>query len=231
MSGVIEILLLVVVALVTYCVAGEGAWGAAITLLSVILSGLIAMNFFEPICNNLLGGNSYWQERLDLIVLGGLFTLGVFGFRAAADYVSPTYIGVHRYVHESARWGCAVLTGYVTIAFLLTALHTAPLPREFAGFRPERANFFGLSPDRQWLGFMQFVSEGVCSSNPPRIFDGPQIDLGDPEPPGAEKKNKIWPSFPIRYATRRERGGAAAASAPASPPQVQPQKSGGTPAF
>ena len=81
-SSVIDLLLFVVIGLVTYCVAGEGAWGAAITLLSVILSGLIAMNFFEPICNNLLGGDSYWQERLDLIVLGGLFTLGMLGFRA-----------------------------------------------------------------------------------------------------------------------------------------------------
>ncbi len=226
MSGIMEILLLVVIALVTYCVAGEGAWGAAITLLSVILSGLITMNVFEPICDNLLGGDSYWQERLDLIMLGGLFALGVFGFRAAADYVSPTYIAVHRYVHEAARWGCALLTGYITMAFLLTALHTAPLPREFAGFRPERANFFGLAPDRQWLGFMQYMSERVCSSNPPRIFDGPQIVLGEPAWP-----NNVWPSFPIRYATRRERGGAAAASAPVPVRQVQPQKSGGTPKF
>ena len=27
------------------------------------------------------------------------------------------------------------------------------------GFKPEKNNFFGFAPDRQWLGFMQYVSE------------------------------------------------------------------------
>ena len=229
MSGaIIDFLLLVILGVVTYCVAGEGAWGAAVTCLSVILSGLIAMNFYEPICNNLLGTNSYWQVRLDLIVLVGLFAAGVTGLRSGADYLSPTYIGVHRMVHEGIRWGCAALAGYVTMAFLLTALHTAALPREFVGFKPERANFFATAPDRQWLGFMQWVSERVCNSSPPRIFDGPIVVLGDP---GAVP-NKVWPSFPIRYASRREHGtaGGGAAAARSLLRQVQPQQQGG-PAF
>jgi hypothetical protein len=225
-----DVLLLVIFGGVTYCVAGEGAWGAAITCLSVILSGLIAMNFFEPICDNLMGSNSYWQARLDLIVLVGLFAAGVSGLRFGADYFSPTYIGVHRLVHAGARWGCAALTGYVTMAFLLTALHTSALPREFMGFTPERANFISLAPDRQWLGFMQWVSENVCHSSPPRIFDGPRITLGGPATKD-EVQNRIWPSFPIRYASRREKGsgggGVAAPLAPARQVAPPPKQGGG----
>ena len=225
----IDVLLLVIVGVVTYCVAGEGAWGAAVTCLSVILAGLFAMNFFEPICDNLLGNDPFWNTRLDLIVLVGLFAGGVSGLRFGADYFSPTYIGVHRMVHEGARWSCAALSGYVTMAFLLTALHTAALPREFLGFAPERANFFATAPDRQWLGFMQWVSENVCNSSVPRIFDGPRIVLGDPGTKG-EVENKIWPSFPIRYASRRERGGGGGAAAPVATPVRQvapPTKQGG----
>ena len=85
--AVIDILLLFIFAGVTYCVAGEGAWGAAITAFCVILGGLIAMNFFEPICDSLLGSNYYWQARLDLIVLVGLFGAAVAGLRAGADYL------------------------------------------------------------------------------------------------------------------------------------------------
>ena len=38
MPAIIDILLLLIFAGVTYCVAGEGAWGAAITAISVIRS-------------------------------------------------------------------------------------------------------------------------------------------------------------------------------------------------
>ena len=223
----IEVLLLIILAAVTYTVAGEGAWGAAVTCISVILAGLIAMNFFEPICNSLLGSDYYWQARLDLVVLVGLFAAAVAGIRAGADYLSPTYIGVHRMLHEGARWGCGLLTGYITMAFLLTALHTAALDREFIGFKAERANFFGLSPDRQWLGFTQWTTERVFCKSPARIFDGPVIVLGEP---GAVPNN-VWPSFPIRYATRRERGAGAPVATKQAPSQtVAPPKAGG-PAF
>ena len=223
----IDALLLIILAVVTYMVAGEGAWGAAVTCISVILAGLLAMNFFEPICNSLLGSDYYWQARLDLVVLVGLFAAAVAGLRTGADYLSPVYIGVHRMVHEGARWGCGLLTGYVTMAFLLTALHTAALDREFIGFKAERANFFGISPDRQWLGFTQWTTERVFCKSPARIFDGPVIVLGEP---GAVP-NKVWPSFPIRYATRRERGaGAAVATKQTTVQPVAPPKAGG-PAF
>ncbi|MFM9965506.1 MAG: CvpA family protein [Planctomycetaceae bacterium] len=224
----IEVLLLLIFAGVTYSVAGEGAWGAAITCVSTILAGLIALNFFEPICNSLLGSNYYWQARLDLIVLVGLFAAAVAGLRAGADYFSPVYIGVHRMVHEVARWGCGLLAGYVTMAFLLTALHTAPLGREFIGFKPERPNFFGLSPDRQWLGFMQWTTERVFCQSPARIFDGPVVALGDQKAEPKPVPNTVWPSFPIRYATRRERGAGMAATATQTPIRpVAPPKAGG----
>jgi hypothetical protein len=223
----IEFLLLIIFGVVTYMVAGEGAWGSAITCVSVIVAGLIAMNFFEPICQGLLGTNAYWQARLDLIVLVGLFAAAVGLLRAGADYLSPTYIAVHRMVHEAGRWGCGLLTGYVTMAFLLTALHTAPLGREFMGFKPERPNFFGMSPDRQWLGFTQWTTERVFSKSPARIFDGPVIVFSD----RTAVPNDVWPSFPIRYATRRERGAGAAAGAVQAPIRpVAPPKAGG-PAF
>lgn len=224
----IDILLLLIFGGVTYCVAGEGAWGAAITAICVILGGLVSMNFFELICDNLLGSNYYWQARLDLIVLVGLFAVAVVGLRAGADYLSPSYISVHRMVHECARWGCGVLAGYVTMAFLLTALHTAPLGREFMGFKSERGNFFGMAPDRQWLGFTQWTSEWVFSKWPKRIFDGPEKIMGEP---GAVT-NTVWPSFPIRYASRREIGAGTTTPSAQGPAvkQVAPQKAG-SPAF
>lgn len=231
----IDLLLLAVLAVVTWCVASDGAWSAGLTFLSVLFAGLLAMNFFEPLANWMEGTFSStpeWQMRWDYIALVGLFTALVFGLRFATEYIVPTYIQVPRPVHEAGRWICALGTGYVTMAFLLAALHTAPLPREFVGFKPERRNFFSAAaPDRQWLGFTQYVSEkSLGRGDYPRIFDGPQFTLPN-------QTNNVWPSFPIRYASRREAfaSGNMTQASQSAPPQVIPRGGAGggsgSPAF
>ena len=196
--------------------ASDGAWSAALTFLSVLFAGLLAMNFFEPLAGfleNNVSASPSWSYRWDFIALVGLFTALVLGLRFLTEYLAPTFMNVHPLVYEGGRWSMAFATGWVTMAFLLTALHTAPLPRqvdsnsvtEFLQFQAERGNFFGFAPDRQWLGFTQYVSRQSMPSG--RIFDGPIFKAGD--------FDGIWPSFPIRYATRREdlAGGPVAAPA------------------
>jgi hypothetical protein len=208
----IDILLLAIIAAVTWCVASEGAWGAALICISVLFSGLLAMNYFEPLANHLQQMAPAWGDRCDVIALVGLFTGFVLLFRAATDHLSPTFIQLDGIVYEIGRWSSAALTGYVTMAFLLTALHTAPLPREFIGFRPERNNLLELAaPDRQWLGFVHYVSEKNLQQRSRRRFDGPSFQVGT-------ATNTVWPSFPIRYATRRD----STASIASQPPTLQP---------
>lgn len=224
-------MLLVVWAIVTWCVAGEGAFGAAVSCLVIVLSGLLAMNFFEPFAafaqSNLMGSGA-WPYRWDIIMLVGLFGGLVFGLRTLMEKLSPRYIEMSGLAHEIGRWSFGLIGGYVTMAFLLTALHTAPLPRNFMEFRPERANLFNvIAPDRQWLGFTQYASENVFAAG--RIFDGPVSDFIDDN--SDDNRNTIWPSFPIRYASRREQfasGGliAAPTAAPAAPSSRQGSGSG-----
>ncbi|MCA9015879.1 MAG: CvpA family protein [Planctomycetaceae bacterium] len=209
----IDILLLAILGIVTWCVASEGAWGAGFIFVSVLLAGLLAMNYFEPLATfltNNVSSSGAWQQRWDSIALIGLFVGFIFLFREVTVRIAPTYMHVHPLVHEIARWGFAAMTGYIAMAFLLTALHTTPLPREFAGFTPERDNFFGVvAPDRQWLGFTQYVSEKSMRQGAiAHIFDGPEYTF-------PQQQNSVWPSFPIRYATRRGEG--AVAGAPARP--------------
>lgn len=226
----IDVLLLAVVAIVTWSVAAEGAWGAGALFLSVLISGLLAMNFFEPLANFLeVNMAPSWSKRWDMIALVGLFALLVTGCRYASEYLVPTYIGVSDKIYDPVRWIFAGGTGYVTMAFLLTALHTAPLPREFLGFRPERKNLFGLTaPDREWLGFTQYVSEkSLRSGSPGRVFDAAEMKLGETGPA------KTLATFPIRYATRREQiaaglgSGAAPTTGGLQPRNSAPAKSTG----
>ncbi len=226
-------LVIVVFAAVTWCVASEGAWGAALVFLCVLFSGLLAMNFFEPLAfflESAVSNSSFWHNNWDVVSLVGLFALFVWLLRVATEHLSPTFIQMQPMLHEFSRWTCGLLTGYVTTAFLLTALHTAALPREFAGFAPEperRNPICGLAPDFQWLGFTQYVSaRSFCNGG--RIFDGPPSPL-----PGQDNlphlAGKVWPSFPIRYAARREtpdKAAAASAAAGGSGPRPASSSSG-----
>ncbi|MEK6258873.1 MAG: hypothetical protein AABP62_09655, partial [Planctomycetota bacterium] len=100
--------------------------------------------------------------------------------------------------------------------------------------KPERNNFFGMAPDRQWLGFVQYVTEKpyarIMFQDPDtkqlvaHAFDGKYERLGDKT---TSYPNTIWPSFPIRYAMRRERlennpAGARGGAPNPAPVQIQP---------
>lgn len=204
----INFLLLAVMIGVAYFVANEGPHGAAVSLVAVLLSGLIAMNFFEPLAAFLSANiaNSFeWQHRWDVVALLGIFALVVFLIRLLADNLFPTYAEVNNTLYEISRWGLGLVTGYITMAIFLTSLHVAPLPREFMGFTPEGNNFLSISaPDRQWLAFTQYVSEKSLKSKSStggiRVFDGAEF----PSNPTDLKTNRVWSSFPIRYAARRE---------------------------
>lgn len=226
----LDLLLIAIVGLVTWCVASDGAWGAAISLLSVIIAGLLAMNFFEVTASFLeqnIASSLEWQHRWDVIALMGLFSAFVFALRTATERILPVDIEIHGLVFDIARWTCGALTGFVTMAFLLTALHTAPLPREFMGFTPEPSKRGGpigqAAPDFKWLGYVHHMTETAFrrgATGP--IFDGPRFPFYQ----GGE--TRTLPSFPIRYASRRARyygtappasGTSAIGTAPGSSPQ------------
>lgn len=234
--GIIDWILLLVLAVTTWCVASDGVWGAAITFVGSLLAGLVAMNFFEPLAR-FMGANIltsyYWDMRWDIIALLGLFAGGVFLLRMVGEKLLPTYAETKPMLHDIGRWVFGAATGYVVTGVVLTALHTAPMPREFLGFQPERANLFDIvAPDRHWLGFTQYVSEKALSrSSNGRVVGFDTVEFrSNPDDPNSVSK---WSSFPIRYAARREqfgRGGQATSPNQATstpPPTVTPAPTSG----
>jgi len=222
----IDIVLIAILAGVAWCVASEGFAGALQTAVICIISGLLAMNFFEPMAGALSGmlpaAYNAWADAISLL---GLYAILVTLMRLGVEKVAPGFPDTKKPLYEGGRWFGAVLSGYVTMAFILTAFHTAPVPREFMGFKPERNNLFEVAaPDRQWLGFTQYVSEKSLSKwGNPNIFDGPQMTVGN-------ASNQIWSSFPIRYATRRENLAASNSAAPppiTDNPAARPSSNGG----
>lgn len=224
MEYLFGVLLLFVFGVVTWCVSSEGAWGAGLTFLCVLFAGLLAMNFFEPVAGFIeTTGGGFLRNYADLLALVGLFAGFTFLLRMGAEYLSPTDIQVESRLYHVARWLFAAAAGYTTMAILLTALHTAPLPREFIGFKPEARNLIDISaPDRQWLGFVQHVSERVLQTG--RVFDGTdETQLHRLE--GVNQR--YWPSFALRYASRREGRAKGSGAGGGSPTQPGPPPTGG----
>jgi hypothetical protein len=226
----IDLLLLAVIAAVTWCVASEGAWGSALTFLSVLIAGLLAMNWFESLAEFLqatVGSSPEMSMRWDVISLLGLFALFTFGLRTLTDQMMPTFVQVHPIAFNVSRWAFGVMTGYLTAAILLTALHVSPLPRNFWDFTPERNNLLDASaPDRQWLAYTQYVSESILRKGQfGPIFDGDQFSA---IPNGTRE---TWSSFPMRYAMRRQNYETytAAAAGAAPPPSGGQSPAGGQP--
>jgi len=224
----VDLALLIILGAVTWMVSNDGAWSAGCTFLSTLIAGLLAMNFFEPMAIMLEGAMPDWRSRVDMISLLGLFIGFVFLLRMISERIAPTYIQVPGMVDNVGRWGFAFGAGYVTVAVVCTSLLTAPLPRDFLNYRPERGNMFNIAPDRQWLGFTQYVTEKPFArkdpmSGLPRAFDAQYQVVGDPANP---YPNTIWPSFPIRYAMRRGAGATAAPTLQPVGPRPAPAQPG-----
>ncbi len=204
-----DVLCLALLAWMSFRVADEGAWGAVMVLCSVLLAGLLAMNIFEPLAEWLameISASEAWQARWDVISLLGVFALGVFGFRILTERLAPARMPLPQLAEWPLRWLAGTAAAYAALAILMTSLHVAPLPRlvsaegvhEVVGFEPEREQFFGLAPDRQWLALNHWLSQHALNrGDARRLFDGPIYQSGG--------QTARWPSFPIRYADRRER--------------------------
>lgn len=212
-APLIDVAALLVVAVVTYCVAAGGAVEAGIVLLSCLFGAILATNFFEPLAVALESAGIL-PGSADVIAFLGLFGVLTTLSRLACEYLMPTYVPVDTLAHEIGRWSCSFLTGYLVAGVLLIGLHVSTLPREFLGFSPDRAGLLGISvfaPDRQWLAFMQYLTEKPFNNGPGRVFDGRTaaqygIEVYDEQNRPVDPNSVLFPSFVIRYADRRAVG-------------------------
>jgi hypothetical protein len=152
------------------CVAmcwNEGLWGNAITLVNVMLAAMIATNYFEPVAALIDKQMPSYTYLWDFLSIWLLFAFGYAVLRAFTDILSKTRVRFKMPVEHAGRIILAFAVGYVMMTFTAMTLHTAPLGevamrgsfgqvrKGFVADKAMPSYFFGLSPDRQWLAFMQ----------------------------------------------------------------------------
>jgi hypothetical protein len=182
--------LIVIVALAV--LGNEGMWGNAITLFNVVTAALLATNYWEPAVTKLLEWQPNGVYLFDYPTLWILFAIFYLTLRTVTDTISRVRVRFPPLLDKIGSYFFAAWIGWVLVCFTAMTMHTAPLSKNFlfGGFKPEERMFFGLAPDRQWLGFMQKMSLGSFSRSAP---------AGDPEAHVFDKNGE----FMVKYAARR----------------------------
>jgi len=171
----ISIVLILVFVSVFASIMNQGLWSNFINLVNVIVAGLVAMNYFEPVAGFLDKQQASATYIYDFIAIWFIFGATVVILRLATDYMSQVKVKFFMPVDKAGGILMAIWVSWIVVCFTATTLHTAPLSRNFMGFQeaPDSKMFFGLQPDRVWMGWVHRESMGALSRfGGARAFDG-----------------------------------------------------------
>lgn len=193
----ISLILLIVFVACVAMLGREGLWSNTLTLINVLTSALLAMSLWEPLADYMDREAPTYTYFFDFLALWAVFCVSMIVCRIVTDKISRVRVRFKAPVDRFGGAFVAAWVGWVMVCFVTMTLHTAPLARNFlgGGFQPtpETRMFFGLGPDRKWLGFTQKVSRGTLSSPPPAGTVGEEgLNVFDPQG-----------EFILRYGQRR----------------------------
>ena len=161
----------VVLLLVFLATAGliwfHGLWGAAVTLINLVMAMLVATSLFEPLSQTLEeSADASFTFIYDFVVLWFLFffTFGI--LRLITDMISRTRVKFDMPVEMAGRSILAIWCGWLMVSFTAFSLLFAPLNSESplgAWTSPQDGSFLGMAPERHWLGFVHSRSRGALA--------------------------------------------------------------------
>lgn len=180
----------------------QGLWANAINVVAILLSGLIALNFFEPaatLVESFVPGLTY---VFDFLMLWALFALAFGALRGLAEQLDKNWVPFPLPVEMAGRSILALWCGWLMMSFTAFTLQIAPLGAENplgAWESPTDPTFFGMNPERQWAAFAHSRSRGALArgkfSDAPTHPDDQEADVEAFDPVG----NLIY-----KYHTRRK---------------------------
>jgi uncharacterized membrane protein required for colicin V production len=149
----------------------NGLFSSFAMLFMVLLSGLVAFGFWEPLADmldpvfqfNALSGCE------DMIVMVLLFAATLFALRLAMTYLNTEMIDEHGHLQHLGAAAVGLVTGYFLAGFLICATQTLPLDVNYFDFEPRETilepGYRAFFPsDRVWLSMMQQASAGAFSA-------------------------------------------------------------------
>ena len=159
-----------IILIVGYFQYQNGLSSSVAMLISVLLSGLVAFNLWEPVADLL---DTFLQNGAlagceDLIALVLIFSVSLLLLRIAIfTYLAPDMIDQHGALQFFGAGAVGFITGYLVAGFFTCAMQTLPLDERFMDFEPtgdSKSTFRSvLPPDRVWLYLMRQAGAGSLS--------------------------------------------------------------------
>jgi len=174
----LEFFTIVIMLIVAYAQWREGLFNAFCTVVNVILAGLIAFSFWEPLADILdsVLQRTFLSGYEDFVVLLALFAFALGMLRMIANNLCPHQVVYIGYVQQAGGALFGLIAGYLAAGFLLCALQTLPWHESFMNFKPREDNEPStrsiLPADRVWLSLMRFAGAHSFSWNE----DNPEAD-------------------------------------------------------
>jgi hypothetical protein len=143
----------------------NGLFSAWAMLFKVVIAGLVAFNFFEPIADAL--EPSFQSNALagceDFLVLTTLFAVTALALRVGTNYLAPDIMDQHGALQHFGAAAVGLGTGYLLAGFMLCSMQTLPLDERFLDFAPRETNENPLRTvfpsDRIWLTMMRHAGD------------------------------------------------------------------------
>jgi hypothetical protein len=164
---------------IAYASLREGLLTALSTLVNVVLAGLVAFNFFEPLANQFedLFRGSFLVGYEDALSLTALFALTLGLLRVLTNNLASSDQDLPALLQQVATGAVSLVTGYLVAGFLVCVFQTLPLEEKFLGFEyqqepsvPNKIRSL-IPPDRVWLSLMHQGGKAAFSQEDGAIFD------------------------------------------------------------
>jgi hypothetical protein len=178
MGIIVNLVIVALIAGMTWALMSEGLWGAALMFFNVLFAGILAFNFYEPLATLLDSTGIGWGFS-DTLCLLGIFLIAIVILRITTETIAPAMVRFPTPVFHIGRIFFGLAGSLVTIAILLLGFEVAPVHQKvFTVIDYKTAPPFGLGLDHQWLGFFQYTTGLVFVQHNPGTVD-PFREYGD----------------------------------------------------
>ena len=156
----------IVMGICAYAYWREGPLTAFAMCVNVILAGLLAFNFWEPIADQLesVFEGSFAEGTEDGLALMLIFLPVLALLRWITNSIASTHMEYPPILYRAGAVVFGLLTGYLLSGFLVCVLQTLPLQQNFLTFEvaePGKSHPLRrlMPPDLVWLAMMHRVSD------------------------------------------------------------------------
>ncbi len=169
---IVDLVICALIMGMTYALMSEGLWGSALMFFNVVFAGIIAFNFYEPLAALLAKNIGFLSGLADTLCLMSVFCLALVMLRLTTETLGPAMVRFPSPVYHIGRIFFGLAGAVVMMTIILLAYECAPVHKKvFTTMDYTKKAPFGMGLDRQWLGFFQYTTGLVFTSNNPNRTD------------------------------------------------------------